>query len=568
MCLLINLNKILQLTCWKYYQDIVDGKIIANKWVKLLAMRMLRDLERSKDSDFPYYFDYGKAIAIEGFIGTLKFTEGLKVNQTMELAPFQNAIVVSQFCWRFKSEPDKLRFKDTIVFISRKNGKSYIISLLSILAIMLEANGEAVAGAGKYEQAKIMVRQAMRMIQSNPRLAKNFKILTSEIRFQGSTFKPLPSNPAKLDGISPHFVCFDEAMIIDCALRDSLISGGMMRKNVSNFYISTEYQQEFKTGWFDELLDYGKKVLEGVLEDDRLLPFIYCLDNAEEVHDENMWIKANPILSDIPSDFLREMYNQAKESPALMKNLLIKNFNVSQITNSDNSYLSMDKWKACRSEEPIDWKGIHVNVGVDLSKTTDLTAVSFTGTDEEGNVLVHSHGFLPEDSLLSGNRREKIDYRRLEKEGCCTITEGAIVDYDIVKEYIINIESKFGCIIDSIQFDMYNALMMANELAQEGFNVVECKQNILTLSYPTKTFREKVYLGQVKYDKNELLDWCVSCAITEEDRNGNEKISKNKSQKNNKRIDLIAATIFSYAETVKTEIKPKFNIDAFGIIDC
>ena len=75
-------------------------------------------------------------------------------------------------------------------------------------------------------------------------------------------------------------------------------------------------------------------------------------------------------------------------------------------------------------------------------------------------------------------------------------------------------------------------------------------------------------MGKVKYDKNELLDWCVSCAITEEDRNGNEKISKNKSQKNSRRIDMIAAVIFSYAETVKTEIKPKFNIDAFGIIDC
>ena len=563
-------EEIYSFSFYKYMKDISEGKIIASKYTILQCKKLINDIEKSKDESYPYYFDVKIAKNVISIISNMKFEDGQKAGQPLKLANFQMSIILNTFCWRFKEDSTKFRFKNIVVFIPRKNGKSYIIAILAILSTMKEAGGEAVIAAGNLKQATIMYNQICGLIKSYPSLSKAFKVLRSEIRClaKNSKIKALTSNAKNMDGINPHFVAIDEAMVVDRAVKSSLLTGSMMRKSVQNFYISTEYNIEMKSGWMDEQIEYSQNVLDGIIEDDRILSFIYRLENAEEISDEKNWIKANPILPEIDDSELKEKYQKALVSPSEMKDLLIKNFNVAQSIADDNAYLDIEKWKACRSEEPIDWKGIHVNVGVDLSKTTDLTAVSFTGTDEEGNVLVHSHGFLPEDSLLSGNRREKIDYRKLEQLGYCTINEGGVIDYDIVKQYIINIEKKFGCIIDTIQFDMYNALMMANELAQEGFNVVECKQNILTLSYPTKTFREKVYLGQVRYDKNELLDWCVSCAITEEDRNGNEKISKNKSQKNNKRIDMIAAVIFSYAETVKTEIKPKFNIDAFGIIDC
>ncbi|MDZ4993306.1 hypothetical protein GNF80_10055 [Clostridium perfringens] len=561
-------ERVYDLKVYKYMKDVKDGKIVACKDLILLCVKILNDIEKSKNDDYPYYFDVNKALAIDKFVGLLRFTEGHKVNQPITLANFQELIIKNTFCWRLKEDKTITRFNDIIVFLPRKQGKSFICSMLGILACMLEENAEVLNGAGTESQALILVRQAMRLIKSNPDLAKHFKIYKKYIEFQGSTFSPVANNATAMDGKNPNAILCDESMIVDRALMESLTSGFMQRKSYQAFYISTEYSQDMKTGWLNEMLDYGRKVLNGVLDDERILTIVYKLDDATEIHNKDLWIKANPILSEIDDTFLREAYKKALESPAMMKNTLIKNFNVEQLASDDNAYLDMDKWKACRSEEPINWNGIHVNVGVDLSKTIDLTAVSFTGVDDEGNVLVHSHGFLPEDSLLSGNRREKIDYRKLESQGYCTINEGGVIDYNIVKEYIMNIESQFGCIVDNICFDMYNALQMASDLSKEGYNILEQKQNILTLSYPTKTFREKVYLNQVRYDKNELLDWCVSCAITEEDRNGNEKISKNKSQKNNKRIDLIASTIFSYAETVKQETKPKFNLDAFGIIDC
>ena len=241
----------------------------------------------------------------------------------------------------------------------------------------------------------------------------------------------------------------------------------------------------------------------------------------------------------------------------MSKNFLIKNMNLAQATASDDAYVDMDKWKACEVKK-IDWKGIRVDVGIDLSKTMDLTAVSFTGIDSNGNVLVNSHGFLPEETL--NKRQEMTDYRLMESLGHCSINEGAIIDYDFVIEYICNIEKKFGCIINSIQFDPFNAIHMMSTLSKKDFNCVEVRQNRMTLTIPTKTFREKVYTGMVQYEKNDLLAWCVSNAVESEDNNGNIALDKKKSKN---RIDLIASVIFAYVETMKT--KRVFDIDDYGI---
>ncbi len=545
-------------------KDISEGKIVASKYTILQCKKLLSDIEKSKNDDFEYYFDIDVAKNVINIIKNMKFESGKKQGQPLELANFQMNIILNTFCWRLKNYKDQFRFNHIVVFIPRKNGKSYIVAILAILATIKENGGQAVIASSKLDQAKIMYEQICSLITSHRSLSKAFKILKSEIRCnpKNSTIKALSSNAKGMDGINPHFVAIDEAMVVPAEVKSSLLTGGMMRKSVQNFYISTEYATNHKTGWMDSQIELAQKVLDGVVENERMLSFIYRLENAEEIHNKESWIKANPIIPEIGDSYLEEQLQIALVNPNNMKELLIKNFNLAQIVADDNAYLDMDKWKECMSEEAIDWKGVHINLGVDLSVTSDLSAVSFTGINNEGEILVHSHGFLPEDSLTSGNRREKIDYRLMEQLGYCTINKGMTVSQLVVRDYILSIEEKFGCIIDSIQFDPAFAQDLMVWLSDEGFNVVETRQNKMTLSPPTKAFREKVYEGKVRYDKNFVLDWCMSCCVTDMDNNGNEQLSKKKVWKNKQRIDLVAAIIFSYLETMK--VKPKFNMEAFG----
>ncbi len=404
--------------------------------------------------------------------------------------------------------------------------------------MMLEPNAQVYNGATKTAQAQILVNMAINLVKSNPELAEHFKIYKKYLEFNGSIFNTVSSNAISQDGINPSCIIIDESMVVARGLKDSLTSGFLMRKNYQTFMISTEYPMNDKTGWFDEMLDYGKLVLEDVLEDERILPIMYCLDDAEEIHNQEMWLKACPILEEVPASSLEDEYKQALENPSIMSKILVRNYNVPQTVNEENSYLMMDKWKT-NAVDKINFEGKEVHIGVDLSLTTDISAVSMM-YKEDGKYYVKSVGFIPEDSL--SKRREKFDYRLSASKGELFIREGMIVDYDFIEDYIRNIEKEYKCKIKTINFDPYNAVNMMLSLSND-YEVVEIRQSMTNLSSPTKEFRNEVYLGNVIYEKSMLFDWCVSNAITRIDKSENEMLDKSKSKN---RIDLLVASIFAF----------------------
>ena len=543
--------KVYETTAYKYCKRIVEGKVISNKWMILFAKKFINDIERSKDDNFPYFFDVQKAFFIEDFIYQLKYTEGLKVGQNIKLADFQANIVQNAFCWRLKEDKSIYRYREIIVYLPRKQGKSYICSILGLLAMMLETNAEVVNGAGKLSQAQILVNMAIKLVKTNKDLSRHFNIYKRHLEFDGSFFKAVSNNAETMDGMNISTCIIDESMIVDRALRDSLTSGFLMRKNYQTFMISTEYDVNHEDNWFVEMLDYAKTVLEGTLEDERILAIMYSLDDKSEIHNKDIWIKSCPILEEVPSSSIENDYKKALENPSIMKNLLIKQFNVPQINNNnDNAYLRMDKWKTCGLEK-IDLENKEIYLGLDLSRTTDLTALSMIY--KENNIYyVKAIGFLPQDSLE--NRREKLDYKLLESREECFIVPGTTIDDEFIEDFIHNIKNKYGCTIKGIYADPYNASRMLQRLSRE-FEVVEVRQGY-SLSPATKYFRDQVYLNKVRYEKSQLFDWCMSNCVTTTDRNDNELLDKK--NKNKTRIDLVAATINAMTECMNE--KEEFSL--------
>lgn len=424
--------------------------------------------------------------------------------------------------------------------------------------MMLEPNAEVVNGAGKLSQAQILVNMAIKLVRSNPELAEHFKIYKKYLEFQGSTFKAVSSNADSMDGMNISNCIIDESKIVDRALRDSLTSGFLMRKNYQTYMISTEYDVNAEDNWFEEMLTYGKKVLENTIEDERILPILYMLDNPDEIHNKNQWIKACPILEEVPATSIENEYKKALENPAIMKNLLIKQFNVPQRASNKEGYMDMEKWKVCEVDK-VDFTGKEVTVSVDMSISTDLSSINMMYY-EDGIYYTKAIGFLPEESLVG--RRERFDYRLSEQLGECHILDGAVIDYNYIENYIRNIPNKYKCRIKSICFDAYNSNQMMMNLA-ENFDVIDIKQNYFNLNTPTKEFRNAVYLNKVRYEKSKLYTWCMSNAITRTDAQENMMLDKKKSQN---RIDLAVATIFGFKDVYTPEETKKFNIDDIFII--
>lgn len=318
------------------------------------------------------------------------------------------------------------------------------------------------------------------------------------------------------------------------------------QKNVINglvFRTTTAYAIDDSI--MEEDLTYIRGVLKGVIKNERQFALVYYAYKENLWNDTGMY-QANPLRIEENYETIRENREIVKEKYSEQEEYLTKEMNHFVAENEINKYLSIDYWKRCKISEKEfreKIKGKNIKVGVDMSVTTDLTAVGIEFEDE-GIIYCNSKGFLPEDSLAT--RREKhINYRKYAELGYCDIHKGMTVNYTLVEEYIRSIEEEYDCVIDCIVTDPMNAKEMVERLS-EDYTVLMLRQTYTNLSPATKEFRKKVYDGEVKYVENELLDWNMLNAITTKGKADDEMLQKE--NKNKQRIDMVVVLIFAYAD--------------------
>lgn len=398
-------------------------------------------------------------------------------------------------------------------------------------------------------------RKAMaQLISASPYIAKHFFVSDSEIgiikcKLTNSYYVPRTSKANKNNSIRPACFVADEVGAFTT-------NGNIQAMRKGQLSVLNPIQMQTTTAYAEsdsimlEELEYDRAVLNGVVTNPRLFCLLYYCTKEEAWTEEGLY-KANPLRVEENYEEIRADREKAKIKTTEQEELLTKNFNIFLESNELNKYIDMKHWKkwfVTEKEFKRRIKGKKVKVGVDLSVTTDLTAVGIEFEDE-GIVYCKSHGFLPEDSLP--NRRERIDYRKYAKAGYCDIHPGMTVSYTLVEEYIRNIESKYECEIDVIVTDPMNAKEMMERLS-EDFDVVMLKQTYTNLSPATKEYRKAVYDGKVRYVENELLNWCMNKASTSKGKSDDEMLVKE--DKNKQRIDMVVVLVFCYTEFVGGDI--------------
>ncbi len=107
--------------------------------------------------------------------------------------------------------------------------------------------------------------------------------------------------------------------------------------------------------------------------------------------------------------------------------------------------MDMQAWTDCGSNKIPDSKNRECYVGIDLSKTIDLTAASFIFPLDDGSFAVESHGFMPEDTFHERMKTDNVPYDSVEEKGVANATtDGAVVDYDYIRAYIKKMENENG----------------------------------------------------------------------------------------------------------------------------
>ncbi|WP_199427025.1 terminase large subunit [Thermaerobacillus caldiproteolyticus] len=551
------------LTTW-YAKQVVNGKIKASKKVIQACQRHLNDLKRQGTDEFPYVFDEEKAHRPIKFIE--KYCRPSKGDyQRLVLQPWQHFVIGSLYGWVHK-DTGLRRFREGLIFIGRKNGKTTLISGLAIYALSKdnEPGSRVYVLANAKQQAGELFDESRSMVQKSPALRKRIRENQKGI-FYDKTFskiEPRASDSKKLDGLNTHLGIFDEIHEFkDFKLINVIKRSWSARKQPMVVYITTAGYQ--LNGPLVEYYEIAADVLNGVNTQERKFYFMAELDDVNEIENPENWIKANPnmgVTMDLPT--LIQDFNSDRHVPQEYNDWLTKQFNIF-VDNDEQSFIDYEVIK--RNDGHIDLAELtsHECVGgFDLSQTEDFTSACLEFPLSDGRVFVLSHSWVPQAKVERDN--EKIPFREWKEAGYLTICPGDYVKYEYVFDWFVEMSKMFA--ISKITFDPANAFHLVESLNSHGFETVPVRQGHLTLSAPLKHIKELLLDGKVVFNNNKLFRWYMNNVKLVEDRNGNWMPTK---QSKYRKIDGFAAFLNAHTEVMKIMSAPKGdgNISVVSLSD-
>lgn len=541
-------NEIINHVSYQYAFSIVNREVIAGKYIIKACKKFIDDIDKMSDPDFEYTINMKLLKKIEGLTGLINMPTGLRVGipASEALTGFQWFFIVNALCWVHKDNAAKRRYEKSVLLIARKNGKSFLTALMILLLMMIEPNhSEFYSVAPDKDLSSIIKKEITKMLDASPAINKYFKTVLKEVRFEiaghKTKFEPLATSNDRMDGrLATAFVADEVGALKTSYPIEAMESSQLNVLNRTGILISTAY--DTTSNPMVDQVEYAQKVLDGVVPDDTLFALLYKPDNMKNWTSDEALLQANPLAIEIEENLkeLKKMRSRAIEMISKQTNFKTKHLNIFVDGDIADVYVSVDDLRKCKIDS-FDWHGKEVYIGVDLSKTTDNTAVSMMAYDRENEkFVVKVWAFLPEGNIESKIKTEKVDYRIMQKNGFCYFSGEKSINYKHIEDFVMNLESEYGVIIKNIGYDTWNAKSSAGKWHDEGFEVTEIKQHSSVLHPATKLLKECILNEKFAYEKNRLFEMNVANAREVLDNNLNGYVNKKKSTG---KIDMLAATI-------------------------
>ena len=517
---------------YKYAEDVIQNKIVCCSNIKLACQRFQEDLNRD-DLDFREDV-VDRAIS---FISTMKHFKGKASGKKFILEPWQQFIVANIVGFYWHGTNDR-RFTSSYIEVSRKNGKTALAAALCLYFLIAdgEDGAEVDLAANSREQAKIAFDFCFEFAKQ---LDPSGKYLTSHLKgikfnLNASTLKVFAADASKLDGFNASFGLIDEYHAAkNSKVRDVIKSSMGMRQNPHLCTITTAGFD--KTLPCYQLRSTAIEILHKLKEDDSMFIAIYSLDDNDDWTDEDNWVKCTPNMDiTVTKKYIKEQVKSALNNPSEEVGVKTKTLNLW----CDSSEVWLSDSYIVNSTKQIDlakYQDELCYIGVDLSATSDLTAVSYLVV-KDGIYYFKNYYYLPESCLVDNSNREK--YRLWKNQHQLNITSGNVTDYDYITKDMLQWVDTVS--IQKVGYDKWNATQWAIQATEEGLPLEEYSQSIGNFNQPTKELERLILSGKVVIDNNEITRWCFSNVHIKEDHNGNAKPIKTQKQM---KIDGVIAMI-------------------------
>lgn len=391
------------------------------------------------------------------------------------LFPWEKFIFALHNCtyWRRNNRP---RWSILFVLGGRGLGKNGYLSFESFCYIS-PANGireyHVDIFASAEDQAKTSFKDVYNVLESNKQKLSRFFNWNKEIIVCTKTNSELrfrTSNPGTKDGGRPGAVLFDEYHTYENPkLIDVAVTGLGKKPHPRRTIITTD--GDVRDGELDKLKERSRRILNGEIPDNGMLPFINKLDDVSEIHQKECWAKANPTLhlvgeNDYADTLLSEIeleYIDYCDDPISCAGFATKRMNV-PMGNREIEVTDFENLKIA-SREMIDFKGKYCVLGFDFASTQDFVSAGFLFL-EDGIEYFYQHTWICKRSKdLS---RIRFPYEQAVLRGECTVVDEIEIPFELVAQWVIETVDENELIVLGGAIDKYRHTIVSKALSVTG----------------------------------------------------------------------------------------------------
>ena len=475
---------------------------------------------------------------IKKFIETLKVPSGMLEGENFALLPWQNDFIDVVF-----AEPRVVR--QAVLTMPRKNGKTGFVAALclaGLLGPLQEPRGEIYSAASDQLQSAIVFRMMANIIETDPilneRVIPRFHEKTLTDPVSGSFYKALSAETATKHGLSASLVIYDElAQAKNRDLFDILSTSGGARENPLMMVIST--QSSDPNHVLSELIDYGKKVLLGSVDDEHFHAVVYEAPPESDIWDEQVWRACNPSMPQIRSlDEMKSSAEQAKNIPGRIS--AFRNLYLNQKVSPEAEFLPVEMWDSCRAEIDMDYlRGRECFGGLDLAAVRDLNSFSLYFPSDK---VVLNWSWMAMGQVETRELTDKAPYREWVFQGFLETTPGDAVNKRGIAVKIKELSHRFDII--TISYDPWSITEMTRLFGEESVeaNLTPFNQKFSGMSPAIYRFEELIVSGRLRHTGNPVLKWAFSNIAVETNENFERRFVKSRSTG---RIDPIIASLMA-----------------------
>lgn len=441
----------------------------------------------------------------------------------IKLLNWQLFVIALIHCY-YKSS-DMVVFDEFFIEMGRGNGKNGFISpvawyLTTHYHGIKEYNIDIIANSE--DQAKTSFNDVYNVLEKTWKKSKKFFYKTKQVIVNLKTksyIKYNTSNAKTKDGKRSGCLIFDEVHEYETWDNIKVFTSGFGKKKHSRtFYITTNGY--VRQGVLDELLDLAEKVLSGEVKDIGFLPLIYKLDNKEEVHNSENWIKANPSLPYFPElqKELNKAYTKMKYQSHLAIDFLTKRMNMP----AQDNFTPVAPWeKILATNQPIPYdelKGLQCIGGVDYARTTDFASCGLL-FKHKGKRYWIEHTFVCHLALNIESRPIKFPVQEMADRGLITIIKRDNISAQDIAGWFLDQAKKYH--IKNIYCDDYRKSLLESEFQKVGLPLESVRSGPITHAKVAPLIEQIFAEETLVFGDNPTMRWYTNNVCQEMDKKGN-----------------------------------------------